>query len=172
MKTTWMAKAAFAAMVIMFLTGTALACQAPAAPAAGGAPANTAGIPGLPAVALGASWWGAILMGAFASLQAVTIGRIKNVDPVTGKVPDFDWGMAVETVVVGIILGIVAHFLKWAPTDLATWLQVTPIGGLIVTGLESLLNMVFRHTMPSLKGILDAVKGGAANPTLPAPPKP
>lgn len=160
------------ALSILLLPSIAFAAleQSPTASAAATSPASALQIPGLPPINLGSSWWAGLLMGLFGAVQAVVIGWIKSRDPVTGKLSAFDWTMAIETLGVGLIIGLVAHFLKWAPQDLASWLQATPMGGAIITGVESLLNLILRHSVPALKGVITLWQTSQTTPANPPPP--
>lgn len=160
------------ALFILLAHGIVLAATLHQASPAAAAPvaAATLQLPGLPPINLGSSWWAGLLMGGFASIQAIFIGWLKSRDAVTGKLAPFDWTMAAETVGVGLLIGLVAHFIHWAPQDLASWLQVTPMGGMIITGVESLLNMVFRHGIPALKGAITLYQSSSTSTTQNPPP--
>lgn len=174
MKRVWVWGFALA-LFVLFAHGLVLAATLEQAASSGAvAPAaavanSSIQIPGLPPINLGQSWWAALLMGAFASVQAIFIGWLKNRDPQSGQLPSFDWTMAAETVAVGLVIGMIAHLIHWAPQDLASWLQLTPMGGMVITGVESILNMIFRHGIPAIKGAITLYQSSSA-PTNPPPP--
>lgn len=165
MKTTWMVKAAIAAMMILVLAGSALAFQAAGAPAQ-----PAAATPSLPP--LGGGILNGLLSGLIAGVMAVVYGYAKNRNAVSGQMEPFDIKYAWPTMLTGGLLGVIAALLKMSPQDFVTSVTASPLSGAIVFAAEAVLKAIFRHSVPWIRDALDAIKGAPANPTPPAPPKP
>ncbi len=152
----------FGAVLSFLLVGVAFADQAAGAAAASAAP-----------VSLGSGLWAGILNGFLSGLVAVFYGYAKNRDPKTGEMESFDIAYAWPTIVVGGLMGVVAHFLKMTPQDLGTALTTSPIYGAVTYAAEAVLKAVFRHSVPWIRDAAALFKAApAVNPTASAEVKP
>jgi hypothetical protein len=154
MKTTWMAKAAMAAMMILVLAGSALAFQA-AAPAAAPATAGSIG--------------SGLLKGVLAAAVAAVAGWAAQQKNADGTHEPFDLVQFIATVILGAAIGAYAGWKNMSMLDV----ENLPILASIVAGIEMVIKVVWRNGAVHLAGALATLKAGApANPTPPEPPKP
>jgi hypothetical protein len=151
-------------VVLSFLlVGVAFAAQAAGAAAA--APA--------PAISMGSGLWAGILNGFLSGLVAIFYGYAKNRDPKTGEMESFDIAYAWPTLIVGGLMGVIAHFLKMTPQDLGSALTTSPIYGAVTFAAEAVLKAVFRHSVPWIRDAAALFKAApAVNPTASPEVKP
>jgi hypothetical protein len=156
MKTTWMKKAAVAAMMILVLSGTALAFQA----------ATTT--PVAAAAAAGSIWTG-LLKGILAAAVAAGMGWAAQQKSTDGAHEAFDLVQFIATVVLGAAIGAYAGWKNMSMLDV----ENLPILSSIIAGIEMVIKVVWRNGAVHVAGALATLKAGTeANPTPPAPPKP
>jgi hypothetical protein len=149
-----------AAMFVMMGT-YAFACQAAGAPAA--APTAT-------------STTSAILLAALNGALVGVVGWLSQRKSADGSHEAFDPVQLIITVLVGAGIGAVAAWRKKSFGDVQTWIENSGY----VTLAEIALKAVWRNASVTITGVLATLKGGSANPTVPAipastppaPPKP
>lgn len=125
--------------ILLAMVGSAYAMQTPQDP--------QLPIPGLPAAKLGGSWWAGLLVGIMGGIQAVFVGMMKKSSEL-GAVPSLNYKLLVKTLVIGIGVGMVAHLMKWSPSDAAGWLITAPMGGVVTAGIEDLINLIWKKLSP------------------------
>ncbi len=159
---------AFLTLALLVLVAPALALQDAAAPADGAAAAAPAKEEGstLPGGIKG------ILTGILGGAIAVFIGWGKNKNTSTGEMEKFDIKYAWPTLIIGGIVGLIAHWMGMAPADFITSIEASPIFAGAVFALEAIWKMIFRHTAPLIRESVDAIKGAGKNPPTPPPPTP
>lgn len=154
MKTTWMAKAALAAMMVLVLTAPAFAFQA-AAPAAPAGAATAAG-----------SIWSGILKGILAAGGAALMGWMAQQKNTDGTHESFDLIQFIATVILGAGVGAYAAWKNMPMLDV----ENLPVLSAIIAFIEMGIKVLWRNGSVHLAGALATLKAGtAANPTPPAP---
>ena len=113
-----------------------------------------------------------ILNGIFGGALAVFLGWAKNKNTATGNQEKFDIKYAWPTLIIGAIIGIIAHFMGLTPEGLVSSVESSPIFTAVIVGAEMLWKVIFRQTAPMVREALDAIKNAGRNPTPPAPPEP
>jgi hypothetical protein len=160
-------KFAFLMMASFLLVAPALALQDTTAPAetpAAETPKDSEGkIPG------GIK---GILTGILGGAIAVFVGWGKNKNVASGEMEKFDIKHAWPTLIIGAIVGLIAHFMDLTPSGLIEAFETSPIFAGAVFALEAVWKMVFRHTAPLIRESVDAIKGAGKNPPSPPPPTP
>lgn len=106
-----------------------------------------------------------ILNGVLGGAIAVFLGWGKNKDPQSGKMESFDVKYAWPTLIIGAVVGLIAHWMNLTPKDLLTSVEASPIFAGAVLALEMLWKMVFRHSVPLIRETVNAIKGGGGNPS-------
>lgn len=104
-------------------------------------------LPGLPPIRLGGAWWAGLGMGLVAGVQATFVGMMKKRNEL-GQLPKLDLKICSKTFAVGLLVGLVAYFLKWTPADTAAWFVTAPIGGVVTAGVEDLVDLVWKKLSP------------------------
>lgn len=111
-----------------------------------------------------------ILTGILGGAIAVFIGWGKNKNTSTGEMEKFDIKHAWPTLIIGAIVGLIAHFMDMAPGDFLTSIEASPLFAGAVFALEAIWKMIFRHTAPLIRESVDAIKGAGKNPPPTTPP--
>lgn len=144
--------------IILVMAGSALAFQAATQP--------PAGQPAQPPSTLAL-----IIKGAMAGGVAAAIGCASQKKMPDGSHEGWSWGQFAFTVIIGILVGVAASFLK---TDLATLIDKTeasPLWPIVVLGFQYLPKALGRNIFPglSLADVGTWIKAGASkgNPTTP-----
>ena len=159
MNRTW----ALTGLTMLVACGTAFAFQdTEAAGAAAGAAEEGGKMPG--------SIKG-ILTGILGGVIAVFIGWGKNKDVKTGTQEKFDFKHAWPTLIIGAIVGLIAHFMDLTPAGLIESVEASPLFAGAVFALEAVWKMIFRHTAPLIRESVDAIKGAGKNPPATPPQK-
>jgi hypothetical protein len=148
----WMA---LVALAFLFAADIAAAQAAPA-PAAAAAPST------------GESMWKGLLQGAIWGVMAAFAGWMKNRDTKSGQMEKLEFRYVFQTAIVGVLVGVVAGFLKKSPTDLIDAASTSPLGAAVVFAVEAGLKAIWRNSVPVVRDMLGDLKN--ANPTPPAPP--
>ncbi len=130
--------AMFLLLSLIVMAGSAWAFQAPPPAQEPQLP-----LPGLPPMKLGGAWWHGLLIGIAGGIQATFVGMMKKKKE-TGAFPTFDLKLGLKTLAVGVVVGLVAHLLRWSPNDTAAWFVTAPIGGVVTAGVEDLVELVWK----------------------------
>ncbi len=128
--------------MLFVMVGSAYAFQAPPPAQQPQLP-----LPGLPPMKLGGAWWHGLLVGIAGGIQATFVGMMKKKKE-TGEFPKFDLRLGLKTLGVGIVVGLVAHLLKWSPNDTAAWFVTAPMGGVVTAGVEDLVDLIWKKLGP------------------------
>lgn len=151
-----MKKVTFTTMFIMVMAGAVFAMQAGATQ-----PVASGGMP---------DWVKGLLSGILGGIMAGFLGWMKNRDTATGKMEQFEFKYLWPTLLVGALVGIVAHFLKMTPANLTGSLEASPVYAGVVFAVEALWKAIWRNSVVTFRDALGNVKTGAQNP--PSPPTP
>lgn len=112
-----------------------------------------------------------LLNGVLAGVMAAVLGWVKNRNAQTGDMEKLDIKYIVPTVAIGALVGLASTWMGKSPAGLVEALETSPIYAGIVVVAEMAWKAVWRNSVPMVKDALTAIKTGAGNPTLPAPPK-
>lgn len=156
-------------LVLIMALGTGMAFQDEAAPAdpAATAAGETGGDEGKSKIPGGLR---GILTGMLGGLMAVFIGWGKNKNSGTGEMEKFDIKYAWPTLIIGAVVGLIAHFMDLTPSGMIEAFETSPIFAGAVFALEAVWKMIFRHTAPLIRESVDAIKGAGKNPPSAPPP--
>jgi hypothetical protein len=109
-----------------------------------------------------------IMTGVLGGVLAVFLGWGKNKNAQTGEMEKFDVKYAWPTLIIGAIVGLIAHFMKLTPEGLVGSLEASPLFAGAVLGLEALWKIVFRHSVPLIRETVNSIKGGGNPPSPPS----